>query len=305
MNFSNGIYYSLNDFLRYKFGTKTIKLSLDAGFTCPNRDGAKGYGGCIFCSGKGSGDFSGNRLLSISEQIAQQKKILSAKWPNAKYIAYFQAFSNTYAPAETLYKKYNEALSCGGISALAIATRPDCISKETIEVLSEMSKKTYIWVELGLQSSNYNTEKYLNLRYTRDDFKIAALLLSKAGIDTVGHIILGLPNETFSNMMESVNFAISCGVKGIKLHSLHVIKGTVLYNHFKSGCIPVMNLDEYTDTVINILRRIPPNIVIHRLTGDGPKAITVSPLWSFNKRNVLNTISKKMRSEGFIQGDLI
>lgn len=304
MTFENGIYYSLSDFLKQKFGTKTVKLSIDAGFTCPNRDGLKGIGGCIFCGGKGSGDFAGDRVLSIKEQIESQKKLISKKWPSAKYIAYFQAFSNTYASAEILTHKYSEALLCSDIVALAIATRPDCIENEVLDVLKSFAEKTYLWVELGLQTSNEETGRFLNRRYTNADFKKAVNILNTAGIDTVAHIIVGLPGESREDIINSVKFALSCGINGIKLHMLHVIKDTALYEIYKDKPFNIMTLDEYTDTIVEILRIIPPDIVIHRLTGDGPKDITVAPIWSFNKRNVLNLIGKKMRAEGFKQGDL-
>ena len=290
-------YYTLNDFLKNKFGTKTVKLSLDGGFTCPNRDGKVSTKGCIFCSEKGSGDFAGERNTDIAAQIKQQKELLSKKWPNAKYIAYFQAFTSTYAPAEVLRKKYYEALSCEGIVGLAIATRADCIDEEIISLLKEISQKAYVWVELGLQTSNEKTAEFINRGYGNDIFEKAVKMLNDANIDVVVHLIENLPNETKEDMINSVKYACSFKIAGIKIQMLNILKGTALDEIYSKNPFPLFTMEEYTDLVCELIEYIPPKVAIHRLTGDGPKDMLIEPKWVLNKRLVLNTITKKMREK--------
>lgn len=298
----NKPYNSLSNHLKKKLGSKTVKLSINAGFTCPNRDGKISTGGCIFCSGSGSGDFAPSAELSISEQLSFSKIKLSAKWPNAKYIAYFQAFTNTYAPVEVLEEKYNEALNCDYISGIAIATRPDCIDDDIVNLLKTLSKKTYVWVEFGLQTSDENTAKLINRGYTNDVYISAMKKMNDAGIETVTHIILGLPNETRQTMLNSVKFASDAGTDGIKLQLLHIIRGTRLEEMYNNNLFHIMTKDEYTDTVIDCIEHMPDNIVIHRLTGDGNRNELIEPQWSIDKRGVLNEIHRKMKINKSFQG---
>lgn len=290
-------YYTLNDFLKNKFGTKTVKLSLDGGFTCPNRDGKVSTKGCIFCSEKGSGDFAGNRNTDISAQIKQQKELLSKKWSDVQYIAYFQAFTSTYAPVEVLRKKYYEALSCEEIVGLAIATRADCIDEETAALLNEISQKAYVWVELGLQTSNEKTAEFINRGYGKDVFEKAIKILNDYNIDVVVHLIENLPYETKEDMVNSVKYACSFKIAGIKIQMLNILKGTALGEIYSKNPFPLFTLEEYTDLVVELIDYIPPTVAIHRLTGDGPKDILIEPKWVMNKRLVLNTITKKLREK--------
>lgn len=298
-------YNSLSDHLKNKFGTKTVKLSVNAGFTCPNRDGKVSTGGCIFCSGAGSGDFAPSAELSIAQQLELSKQKLSQKWPKAKYIAYFQAFTNTYAPVEELERKYEEALSCKGIDGIAIATRPDCIDDDIVDLLDKISKKTYLWVEFGLQTSNELTADLINRGYKNEAYLSAMKKLKDKNIETVTHIILGLPGETIDDMRNSVKFAADAGTDGIKLQLLHIIRGTKLHDMYIKNPFHIMTKDEYTDTVIDMIEHLPPRIVIHRLTGDGNRNELEEPSWSMDKRGVLNEIYRKMKLNNSYQGKLL
>lgn len=301
----NKPYNSLSDHLKQKLGSKTVKLSVNAGFTCPNRDGKISTGGCIFCSGSGSGDFAPSAELSIAEQLRLSKEKLSGKWPNAKYIAYFQAFTNTYAPVDELRKKYYEALNCEDISGIAIATRPDCIDDEILELLKEINSKTYLWVEFGLQTSDEDTAVLINRGYKNEVYLSAMEKMKTAGIETVTHIILGLPYESRQTMLDSVDFAVTAGTDGIKLQLLHIIRGTKLEAIYNKKPFHIMSRDEYTDTVIECIEHLPPNIVIHRLTGDGNRNELIEPKWSMDKRGVLNEIHRKMKITNSFQGKLL
>ncbi len=298
-------YNSLSDHLKETFGTKTVKLSVNAGFTCPNRDGHISSGGCIFCSGSGSGDFAPPAELSIAQQLKLSRERLSDKWPEAKYIAYFQAFTNTYAPVEELERKYREALSCEGIDGLAIATRPDCMGDDVVELLDRLNKETYLWVEFGLQTSNEETARLINRGYVNSVYISAMKKLKDRNIETVTHIILGLPGETRDDMRKSVKFACEAGTDGIKLQLLHIIRGTKLHEMYLNNPFHIMTRDEYTDTVIDMIEHMPPNIIIHRLTGDGNRSELVQPTWSMDKRGVLNEIHKKMKMHESYQGKLL
>ena len=295
-------YYSLNTFLTKKFGYKVAKLSLDAGFTCPNRDGNLSYNGCVFCSEKGSGDFSNSPNETITQQIKNQKKIIDKKWKNTKYIAYFQAFTNTYADCEYLKKVYYEALNAPDICAIAIATRPDCLEDEVMALLSELAKKTYVWVELGLQTSNEASARFINRGYNNDVFVNAVDRLRKANIDVVAHVILGLPYETKWQIFDTVKWATSTDIQGIKLHLLHVLKNTSLEKIYENTPFQIPSMNEYINLVCEILKIIPKHVVIHRLTGDGPKKDLIAPLWSGNKKLVLNALNNKIIKENIQQG---
>ncbi len=295
-------FYSANDYYKELFGEKLIKLAIDGGFTCPNRDGTLSDKGCIFCSGRGSGDFAGSRSLSINEQYLQMREKMSAKWPKGKYMMYFQAYTNTYGPLERLERLYNEALSCDNAAALSIATRPDCINENIVKLLYNITKKVYVCVELGFQTSNEESVRLINRCYENDVYKSAVKLLNEYGIDVVTHIILGLPNESYEDMQRSVDYAVDSGTKGIKLQLLHIIKGTLLYDYYRDENFKIFTLEEYVNTVVNIIERIPQNIVIHRVTGDANKNELFEPWWSLDKRKVLNSISKEFIRRNSFQG---
>lgn len=295
-------FYSANDYYKEIFGEKLIKLAIDGGFTCPNRDGTLSESGCIFCSGRGSGDFAGSRSLSVSEQYLQMREKMSAKWPKGKYMMYFQAYTNTYAPVERLRELYYEAISMENAAALSIATRPDCLNEEIVSLLDELAKKVYVCVELGLQTSKEESVKLINRCYENDVYKEAVNMLKRHKIDTVTHIILGLPGEDFNDMLNSVKYAADCGTKGLKLQLLHIIKGTALYDYYKEKPFKYFTLEEYVKTVTDIIERIPEDIVIHRITGDANKAELFEPWWSLDKRRVLNSVAKEFIKRNSYQG---
>lgn len=286
-------YTTLNSYLKEKFGCKVYKISLDCGFTCPNRDGTLGYGGCIFCSEGGSGDFAESRTLGVTEQIESGKEKVKNKIKSGKYIAYFQAFTNTYADVNTLEKIFSEAINHPDIVALSIATRPDCLEQKKVELLSRLNKIKPIFVELGLQTVNEKTAKYIRRGYTLDVYDDAVKRLHEQGINVVTHIIIGLPYETKEDMLSSVKYV--CKVTdGIKLQLLHILKGTDLAKDYFEHKFKVLSLEEYTDIIAECVKIIPENVVIHRLTGDGAKKDLIAPLWSADKKKVLNTINKRL-----------
>lgn len=286
-------YTTLNSYLKEKFGCKVYKISLDCGFTCPNRDGTLGYGGCIFCSEGGSGDFAESRTLGVTEQIESGKEKVKNKIKSGKYIAYFQAFTNTYADVNTLEKIFSEAINHPDIVALSIATRPDCLEQKKVELLSRLNKIKPIFVELGLQTVNEKTAKYIRRGYTLDVYDDTVERLHEQGINVVTHIIIGLPYETKEDMLSSVKYV--CNVTdGIKLQLLHILKGTDLAKDYFEHKFEVLSLEEYTDIIAECVKIIPENVVIHRLTGDGAKKDLIAPLWSADKKKVLNTINKKL-----------
>ena len=295
-------YNSLNNYLKTKFSTKIAKLSLDGGFTCPNRDGTLSTEGCIFCSERGSGDFAGSRNESISHQINEQKQRISKKWPASKYIAYFQSFTNTYAPVEILRSKYTEAIAQKDVVGLAIATRPDCLDEDVINLLKELNKKTYVWVELGLQTCNEKTAKFINRGYENSVFENAVNRLNLAGIDVVVHLIFGLPNETHEDMLNSVKYTCAFNVQGIKLQLLHVLQNTPLGTLYQNQPFHILTKEEYLSLVCTALEYIPKEIVIHRLTGDGAKKNLIAPKWSGNKKDVLNSLAKLISEKKIRQG---
>lgn len=284
-------YYSLNNYLRDTFGCKVYKISLDAGFTCPNRDGTLDTRGCIFCSAGGSGDFAQSSRLSITQQIEKGKELVSSKIKSGKYIAYFQAYTNTYAPVEVLREKYYEALNHSDIVALSIATRPDCLGEDVLELIDEINKIKPVFVELGLQTVHEKTAEYIRRGYTLDIYDKAVKNLKSIGVNVVVHVILGLPYETKADMLDTVGYVCRSGVDGIKLQLLHVLKNTDLANDYLDGKFKVLEFDEYIDLIKDCLEIIPENIVIHRLTGDGAKKDLIAPLWSADKKMVLNAIN--------------
>lgn len=289
-------YTTLNNYLKERFGEKVYKIALNGGFTCPNRDGKIGTRGCIFCSKGGSGDFAENPDLTITEQIENGKKRLEKKIKNGKYIAYFQAFTNTYAPVERLRKIYEEAINHPDIVALSIGTRPDCLGDDVLALLDELNKIKPIFVELGLQTINEDTAKYIRRGYTLEVYDKAVADLHKIGINVVTHIILGLPGESKNDMLNSVEYA--CKVTdGIKLQLLHILKGTDLAKDYEQGIFEVLTLEQYTEIITECVQIIPKNVVIHRLTGDGAKKDLIAPLWSADKKPVLNTINRALKDE--------
>lgn len=291
---------TISDYLKNELGHKTIKLSIDGGFTCPNRDGSKGYGGCIFCSESGSGDMA-SYGDNIANAIDGQINILSKKWPDAKYLAYFQSHTNTYAPIEILRKKFMDALSDPRISGIVIATRPDCLEKDVIDLLSELNKRTFMWVELGLQSINPKTAKFINRCYDLSAYDDACNKLNECGIKFVTHIILGLPGENRQDMIDSVKYVCRSGAWGIKLHLLNITQNSRL-SKTHSNYTPFESIDDYVCMVCDLLEIIPYDIVIHRMTGDAPRKNLISPPWSYKKRTILNGIYHEMFQRGSIQG---
>lgn len=289
-------YTTLNNYLKERFGKKVYKIALNGGFTCPNRDGSIDTRGCIFCSKGGSGDFAESPDLTITEQIENGKKRLEKKIKNGKYIAYFQAFTNTYAPVERLRTIYEEAINHPDIVALSIGTRPDCLGDDVLALLDELNKIKPIFIELGLQTINEDTARYIRRGYTREVYDKAVADLHKIGINVVTHIILGLPNESKEDMLNSVKYA--CKVTdGIKLQLLHILKGTDLAKDYEQGKFEVLTLEQYTEIIKECVQIIPENVVIHRLTGDGAKKDLIAPLWSADKKTVLNTINQALKDE--------
>lgn len=288
-------YLSFNKYLKDKFGQKVYKISLDGGFTCPNRDGKAGTRGCIFCSKGGSGDFAESREMSITEQIESGKKKVEKKIKSGKYIAYFQAFTNTYAPVETLRQKYEEAINHPDIVALSIATRPDCLGDDVLRLLDEMNKIKPVFVELGLQTIHQKSAKYIRRGYDLSVYNKAVRDLKKIGVNVVVHVILGLPNESENDMLETVKYVCESGANGIKLQLLHVIDGTDLAKDYEKGLFKTLEFDEYINLIVKCVKIIPKDIVIHRLTGDGAKKDLIAPLWSADKKRVLNAINKALR----------
>lgn len=287
-------YYSLNNYLRDTFGEKVYKLSLNAGFTCPNRDGTIDTRGCIFCSKGGSGEFAENPDLSITEQIEKAKEKVSGKIKSGKYIAYFQPFTNTYAPVEILREKFYEAINHKDIVALSIATRPDCLGNDVLSLLDKLNKIKPVFVELGLQTIHEKSAEYIRRGYRLDAYDRAVTELKKIGVNTVAHIILGLPGETKKDMLETVRYVCQSGIDGIKLQLLHVLKNTDLEADYKAGKFKTLEFDEYIDIIKDCVDIIPKNIVIHRLTGDGAKKNLIAPLWSADKKKVINAINKAL-----------
>ncbi|EFE86338.1 TIGR01212 family radical SAM protein [Fusobacterium periodonticum] len=296
--------YMLNDFLKEKFNEKIYKVSLDGGFTCPNRDGKVSRGGCIFCSENGSGDFTATKLKSIHAQIEEQIDLVSKKYKGDKYIAYFQNFTNTYAEVSYLRKIYEEALSHEKIVGLAIATRPDCLGDDVLELLAELNKKTFLWVELGLQTVNDDVAKYFNRAYETGIYQEASEKLNKLNIKFVTHIIIGLPKEEEDDYLKTAIFAQNCGTWGVKLHLMYVVKNTPLEKLYLNGDLKVNTKEEYVEKVVNVLENISSEIVVHRLTGDGDRETLVAPLWSIKKIDVLNSIHKELKRRNAYQGKL-
>lgn len=284
----------LNEYLRERFGCKVYKLSLSGARTCPNRDGTLGTGGCIFCSEGGSGDFAAGADLPVHDQIMEAKKRVERKNPGGKYIAYFQSFTGTYAPLPYLRRIFTEALEEEDVVALSVGTRPDCLGEEVLTLLSELNRVKPVWVELGLQTIHERTAVYIRRGYPLSVYDKAVRDLHREGLEVIVHVILGLPGETAEDMAETVRYVADSGAEGIKLQLLHVLKGTDLEKEYLEGRVPVMTLKEYVDVLKAVTKVIPESMVVHRLTGDGPKKLLIAPLWSADKKHVLNTIRREL-----------
>lgn len=288
--------YLLNDYLRKRFGCKVYKIALNGGFTCPNRDGRIDTRGCIFCSQGGSGEFAQKSGLSVTEQIELGKKLVSKKIRNGRYIAYFQAYTGTYAPIGQLRSLYEEAIRHPDIAVLSIATRPDCLPEEVLSLLEELNHIKPVWVELGLQTIHAKSAAYIRRGYDLPVYDAAVSELKKRKIEVITHVILGLPGESVKDMTDTVRYVCESGSDGIKLQLLHILKGTDLEKEYLAGRIEVLSEDEYIAILKECAKIIPDNVVIHRLTGDGDKRLLVAPLWSGNKKHVLN----KIRENGLL-----
>lgn len=316
-------YNYLNTYLKEKFGERTLKICIDGGFTCPNRDGTKGLGGCIFCSERGSGDHIKNynseaslktnprlnstnndidkQISSIHNQIKNYFKSYKSERAN-KFIAYFQNFTNTYDSIENLKAKYDAALINSKIVALAIATRPDCIDEEKVKLLKSYTDKYYVWVDLGFQTANEKTGKLINRGYSNNDFSRAVQLLNKYNIDVVTHVMVGLPGEIRSDLEKTIQFINNHNIQGIKIHSTYIVENTGLADLYKKGIYTPITLENYLDSVVYILTHINPNIIIHRFSGDAPKEILIAPEWNTHKKWILNGLNKIMKEQNLFQG---
>lgn len=296
------LYHSLDYELKKRFKEKVYRLTLNGGMTCPNRDGRIGYGGCIFCSGGGSGEFAASPSLSVRQQIEEGKRMLSGKRPVHKYIAYFQAFTNTYGPVAYLRSLFTEAISAPEVVLLSIATRPDCLQPEIIDLLAELNRIKPVWVELGLQTMHRDTAAFIRRGYPLSVFEDAVKRLRAAGIEVITHVILGLPGEDRERMLDTIRYLNTQDIQGIKLQLLHILKRTDLAVLYEQEPFPVLSLEEYVQLILSCVEILRPDIVIHRLTGDGPKNLLIAPEWSSSKRHVLNTIHHAFRLKDTWQG---
>lgn len=304
MNWNGKPYHALDYEMKKRFGTKVYKIALDGGMTCPNRDGTLDSRGCIFCSAGGSGDFAAPRSRSVTEQIETAAcRIRDKLGSDGAYIAYFQSYTNTYAPLGYLKELFPEAIHHPDVRVLSVATRPDCLPDETLDFLAGLNQIKPVWIELGLQTIHEDTASLIRRGYGLACFEDALFRLRSRGLEVIVHVILGLPGEDRRRMLQTVSYLAHKDIQGIKLQLLHVLKGTDLADlYFKEG-FPVMSLEEYTDLVIDCIALLPPQMVIHRLTGDGPKKLLIAPLWSANKRLVLNTMTRRFKERGITQGD--
>lgn len=285
------MYKTVNDYYKEKYGCKVYKLSLDVGFTCPNRDGTVGTGGCIFCSALGSGEFAQSGT-NITEQLEMAKIKVEKKIKNGKYIAYFQSFTNTYASVDRLKTLFYEAIAPDFIVGLNIATRPDCLPDNTIELLKEINEIKPVTVELGLQTSNDAVAEYINRGYRTQVYKEAISRLKSAGLEVVTHVIIGLPND---NPIETTKFAVECGTDGVKFHLLHILKDTKLAEEYENGKVTALSLEEYAEILKRCISVLPKETVVHRITGDGAKKDLIAPLWSADKKKTLNFLNKYLK----------
>jgi len=289
---------TVNEYCKKQFGEKLYKISLNGGMSCPNRDGKLDVRGCIFCSAGGSGDFAPDRSIPLDEQIEDAKRRVSSKYKGTHYIAYFQAYTNTYAPVEKLRALFMPVIKREDIAVLSIATRPDCLSDEVLDLLRELNDIKPVWVELGLQTIHEKTADYIRRGYSLPVYDKAIRDLEAIGIHTITHLILGLPGETKEDMLQSVRYVSDCGSQGIKLQLLHVLKGTDLASDYEKGLFRTLSFDEYIDLLADCVRLLPKDMIVHRLTGDGPKNLLIAPMWSADKKRVMNAIHQRLKKEG-------
>lgn len=302
MKWNEKPYHSLDYMLRERFGEKVYKVTLNGGMSCPNRDGRIGHRGCIFCSEGGSGDFAADASLSITEQINSQIAVLSAKRPIKKYIAYFQAYTNTYAPVEYLEKIFTEAIRHPSVAALSIGTRPDCLGEDVLNLLDSLNRRKPVWIELGLQTIHEKTAHYIRRGYPLSCFENAVRELRSRNLEVIVHTILGLPGESSEDILSTMKYLNGMDIQGIKLQLLHVLSGTDLAEDYAKGTFHVYEREEYLNLLIDCLEHLSPSIVIHRMTGDGPKDLLIAPLWASRKREVLNLLHHKMKERHSFQG---
>ncbi|AOM82106.1 TIGR01212 family radical SAM protein [Salisediminibacterium beveridgei] len=301
-HFGDKRYYTWNQHLRETFGEKVIKVPIDGGFDCPNRDGTIASGGCTFCSKRGSGDFAGDRRDKVLDQFHEVKNRLQRKWNSAKYIAYFQAYTNTYAPVDELRAMFESVLHEEGVVGIAIGTRPDCLPEDVVDYLAELHQRTFLWVELGLQSAHDVTGERINRAHDFACYKEGVAKLRQHGIRVCSHIINGLPGETREMMIETAEAVADLDVQGIKIHLLHVLKQTAMAKELAQGEFRLLDQKEYTEIVLRQLERLPQDLVIHRLTGDGPRDLLIGPEWSLKKWDVLNGIDRALIEDHTWQG---
>lgn len=297
-------FHTWNEEMRGQFGGKVFKVTLDAGFTCPNRDGSIAKGGCTFCSARGSGDFAGSRRDDLVTQFGQIRDRQHAKWPKASYIGYFQAYTNTYAPVVDLREYYEIILKQPGVVGLSIATRPDCLPDDVVEYLAELNERTYLWVEMGLQTVHESTSKLINRAHDTACYLDAVRRLRARGIRVCAHIIYGLPQESHEMMLETGRAVAGMGVQGIKIHLLHLMRKTPMVKQYEAGLLRFLERDEYIGLVVDTLELLPPEMIVHRLTGDAPRDLLIGPMWSLDKWPVLNGIDAELRRRDTWQGKL-
>lgn len=295
-------YHSLDYEMKARYGHKVYKIALNGGFTCPTRDGTLGTRGCLFCSAGGSGEFAQPPAASISKQIEDGKRLLAGKKTGDRYIAYFQAFTSTYAPADRLRALYTEAVSHPDVEILSIATRPDCLEEPVLDLLEEMNRIKPVWIELGFQTADEATAQLIRRGFPNEVFVSAVHALQERGIETIAHLILGLPGETQEDMLRSTQYISDLRIDGVKFQMLQVLSGTDLAASCETQPFPLLSLEEYTDILISCIERMPPECVIHRITGDPPKRLLIAPDWTTDKKHVLNYIHHRFRERNSFQG---
>ncbi|GEN46972.1 TIGR01212 family radical SAM protein [Alkalibacillus haloalkaliphilus] len=295
-------YHSWNYHLKQTFGHKVFKVPLDGGFDCPNRDGTVAHGGCTFCSAAGSGDFAGDRAEDLEVQFHKVKDNMHDKWKNGKYMAYFQAYTNTHAPVDELREKFEKVLKQDDVIGLSIGTRPDCLPDDVVEYLAELNERTYLWVELGLQTAHEETSELINRAHDLDCYIEGVNKLRKHNIRVCSHIINGLPGEDYDMMLETAKIVSQLDIQGIKIHLLHLLKNTPMIKQYEKGLVKFLSRDEYVQLVVDQLEVLPPEMIIHRITGDGPIELMVGPMWSMDKFNVLNEIDAEFKRRFSWQG---
>lgn len=303
-NYSNGVFYSASDFYKSVFGKKAYKIAVDSGCTCPNRDGSKGTGGCIFCSQKGSGEFAQKKELDIAEQIENGKQLVKSKTKDNIYIAYFQNFTNTYGDSKRLLEKYVKALECKDVAGISIATRPDCVSDEILKGIKTISEKKFVMLELGFQTSCEKTAEYINRCYENSVYDECVAKIKKVcpKVLVITHVIFGLPGETEEDMLNTIKYVVASKVNGIKITVLHVLRNTRLFTDYEAGKFKCLSMESYFGVLGKAINMLPVEMVVHRVTGDGDKRILVAPEWTADKKKVLNAMTKYFKMNGIKQG---